>query len=135
MAKNPGFQRHEETYDPRDKDLTVQLKKGLRVTGQVIDAETGWPIPGVEVYALPYPFSPERTGYLDADVKTDDAGQFKFTTLDSGDYRLNIRQGNVEGNREVIVNARDNEPTQLRVQLSEWSKLKPRPPAEPAQQL
>ena len=122
---NPGFQRLEVPYQPDGADLVVQLKRGHRITGTIVDAETGWPIPGVEVYALPHPFTPERSGYVDADNKTDETGRFEFTTLDDGEYRLGNRGGRFSDQTEIIVNSQSPEVGSFAITLYEWSKLAP----------
>jgi hypothetical protein len=125
FRENPGFQRHEIVYKPSHRPLVVNLKAGLRITGRVIDDVSGWPIPGIEVYVIPRPYSPERTGFEDADAKTDKEGRFVFTTLDSGDYELNARGAKLADQNQPPVYASSPDTGDLRVRLYEWSKLKP----------
>jgi len=125
---NPGYQRHNLVYQPGDSPLVIHLKSGLRLSGRVIDSVTGWPIPGIEVYVLPRPYSPERTSHVEADAKTDKEGRFQFTTLDSEDYQLNTRGAKRASQNQPPVNASSPESGDLRVTLYEWSKQKPLPP-------
>ena len=128
FRNNPGQQGLHREYQPDGTPIHVQLKAGHQIEGLVIDSHTGWPIPGMEVYALPSPWSADRAAYLDADTKTDAAGRFKFTTLDSGDYKLHVREGKTLPAHQGPINALNNPKTQLRVVLAEWSDLVPKPP-------
>ena len=123
--QNPGFQKTVITYEPGSSDLLVQLKKGHRIHGTIVDAKTGWPIPGVEVYALPHPYSPERSGHVEADRKTNAQGQFEFTTLDEADYSLGIRSGKLAHKEKIIVNSKQANVGSVSITLNEWSKLHP----------
>ena len=60
--------------------VTIQLEHGVLVTGKVLDAETGKPIPGAHVAPLKYG---HHTSWPDwnASVKTDCRGRFRLTTL------------------------------------------------------
>ena len=124
VDKNPGFRRLRLPLQ-FDGEMKISLKAGRIAEGRVVDRETGWPIPGVEVYALPNPHSAERGGHIDADAKTDSDGRFRFTTMDDGEYRLGVRSGNLPPGREVKVIGDQTPPVILPVTLSEWSKLKP----------
>lgn len=125
FRNNPGYQRLELSYQPGGGELVIQLETGNRISGTIVDAETGWPIPGVEVYALPRPYSPDRTGYVDADSKTDLAGRFEFTTLDDGEYQLGNRSGKFSSRTEIIASSRVPEIGTLPITLNQWSKLVP----------
>lgn len=123
VHENPGFRRLRVPLQFVD-EMNVVLPAGRTVEGQVIDQETGWPIPGVEVYALPASNIAERGG-IDADAKTDSDGRFRFTTMDDGEYRLGVRSGNLPPGREVKVIGDQTPPVILPMTLPEWSKLKP----------
>ena len=125
FRENLGYQRHKIVYAPSDRSLVVNLKAGRHITGRVIDSVTGWPIPGIEVYVIPQPYTPERTGYVDADAKTDETGRFHFTTLDSGDYQINARGAKRTDQNQPPVNASSPESGDIQVNLYKWSKLKP----------
>ena len=128
FRKNPGFQGYEIVYEVSETPLVVKLKTGAHLEGRVVDAETGWPIPGLEMYVLPRPYSTDRSGHIDADEKTDETGRFKFTTLDSGAYEMNARGANLANRDQKLINGGDTLSSDLRVTLSQWSKLKPTPP-------
>jgi hypothetical protein len=125
FKKNPGFQELDVSYQPGGPELKAQLKAGHRIHGTIVDTKTGWPIPGVEVYALPHPYSPDRSGHLNADEKTDEMGRFEFTTLDNGDYSLGNRSGKFSNTQKIISNSKQPDVGTLPIALYEWSKLKP----------
>ena len=119
-----------------DKPLEIKLENGNVVTGKVIDDKTGWPIPGVEVYALPEDMSnPEPNTYLDAEEKTDNDGRFRFTNMAQREYELHTRGGQkhengklIYGSYTVTVTGGQKEEVVIRMILSESSRLKPRQP-------
>ncbi len=125
---NPGYQKQEIRYQPDGTELEIVLEAGRSYQGTVVDQETGWPIPGAEVYALPHPYSRSRTGHIDADEKTDGKGTFQFTTLDDGEYQLGIRGARFSSADAPIVRAGDGRTATLRVMLPEWSQLSPKEP-------
>lgn len=128
----PGYRPVKKEVENFDRPLVIRLERGHVVTGIVIDDQTGWPIPGVEVYALPKDFSiPEPTTYLDADDVTDEHGKFRFSTMARREYELNIRSGQLADRRNsAVVTGGDSKEITLRVTLSQWSKLKSRKPVD-----
>ncbi|NQV34788.1 MAG: hypothetical protein HQ515_18995, partial [Phycisphaeraceae bacterium] len=46
-----GFRPIRQEIKNLSKPVIIRLQKGQRVTGTVIDQATGWPVPGMEVYA------------------------------------------------------------------------------------
>lgn len=128
----PGYRPVNMKVKDFDKPSEIRLERGRVVTGAVVDDETGWPIPGAEVYALPTDFSiPEPTTYLDADEKTNEQGRFRFSTMAGREYRLNVRSAKLASPREraVVTGGQQKEIT-LRVRLSKSSRLKPREPKD-----
>jgi hypothetical protein len=77
------------------RPMTVRLERGRAVSGVVVDDATSRPVAGVEVYALPYewPDGSEPDGFLNADAKTNERGEFRFTTMAARQYSLNTRGG------------------------------------------
>jgi len=116
--------------DDLNKPVIINIEKGHVVSGVVIDDKTGWPIPGVGVYALPKDYSiPEPTGYLDAEEKTDEHGQFRFSNMAKREYQLNVRSANLANpNKPVNVTGGQDKPVILRVKIAKWSDLKPQKP-------
>ncbi len=128
----PGYRPVNKKVEDYDRPLEIRLEKGHVVTGTVVDDQTGWPIPGAEVYALPTDYTvPEPTTYLDADDATDEQGRFRFSTMARREYRLSVRSAQPANRRsDVVVTGGRQEKVTLRVKLSERSKLKPRKPPE-----
>jgi beta-lactamase regulating signal transducer with metallopeptidase domain len=132
----PGCRPIRKNIESFNKPLEIKLEKGYVVKGKVIDDKTGWPIPDVEVYALPEDFSiPEPTTYLDAEQKTDENGQFIFSNMAKRKYTLNTRTNHryengklYYGSLSTAVIGGQKEEAVIRVVLSESSKLKPRKP-------
>ena len=110
--------------------LEIKLEKGHVVTGIVVDDDTGRPIPGVEVYALPVDFSlPEPTTYLDADQATNQQGRFRFSTMAMRKYQLHVRSGRLMNPRgSEVVTVGQAEQVILRVKLRQSSAIKSRIP-------
>jgi hypothetical protein len=130
IAGNPGMRPTVVKFQPEDSPLTIRLETGRVVAGRVVDAETRLPVEGAEVYALPRGDGPrEPTGYLDADLKTNAQGEFRFTTMAARDYSLNVRGARtVPLSRETMVTGGQVDPVTLRVEIREGSPLKPRKP-------
>lgn len=128
----PGYRPLTKDVENFDEPLEIKLERGKVVKGNVIDDETGWPIPGAEVYALPTDFSiPEPTTYLDADNVTDEQGRFKFSTMARREYQLHVRSAQLTNHRNGgIITGGDQKEITLQVKLSKWSNLKPRKPVE-----
>ncbi len=125
-----GFRpiRH-EIKDLR-KPIVIQLERGQRVSGTVIDQATGWPVPGVEVYAQSA--KDAQGGYasnselLEADEETNAQGQFEFTNMGSGFYRLGARGVNLASpNQPIVVTGGQTNAMTLSVILPSWSELRP----------
>ncbi|GMV95518.1 MAG: hypothetical protein AMXMBFR82_52960 [Candidatus Hydrogenedentota bacterium] len=115
--------RHEFS---RGERADVQLERGLVLEGRLVERETGYAVPGVEVYA--YSTQPE-TSIVDADAVTDREGRFRFTRMQDQVYQLGARDG---ANLREQVEARPGtgEPVELRVELAQWSTLRPVAPEE-----
>jgi protocatechuate 3,4-dioxygenase beta subunit len=68
-------------------ELTVQLRRGWRLEGQLIEHNTGRVIPGAVLYAQPAVF--DRNFYVGRhEVRTDAAGRFRYETLEPIPYRF-----------------------------------------------
>ena len=96
----------------------------------------GWPIPDVEVYALPEDYSiPEPTTFLDAEHKTDKNGQFIFSNMAQRKYKLSTRTSSkymngtfYYGSLPATATGGQKEEVIIRVVLPESSRFKPRKP-------
>jgi len=99
--------------------LTIQLQRGLVITGTVVDSETGAPMPDAEIYvSTPHLQGWPNIFYCKADIK----GALRFNTLPPGEYVLGCRGGtivSVEGARQANqawhVNAGQKQPVIVKV--------------------
>jgi beta-lactamase regulating signal transducer with metallopeptidase domain len=92
----PGFQPVRRKIVNMDEPMVIRLQPGLRVSGVVLHAETGNPLAGAEVYALPaFDSTGFENGFLNADSKTGLEGRFTFTTLAARGYVLHCRSGEI----------------------------------------
>jgi beta-lactamase regulating signal transducer with metallopeptidase domain len=132
----PGCRPIRKDIESFDKPLEIKLEKGYVVTGKVIDDKTGWPIPEVEVCALPEDYSiPEPAGYLDAENKTDINGRFTFTNMAKRKYELGTRTDRkyeagklFYGSFPMTVVGGQQEQVIIKVILKPGSTFKPRKP-------
>jgi 5-hydroxyisourate hydrolase-like protein (transthyretin family) len=115
--------------------VVIQLEKGLRVTGTVLDDATGRPVPGVEVYAFSVVTSDDRLRdnweLLNADDPTDEQGRFVFTNMAPKRYQLGTRSVNLVGSGQpFVVTGDQSAPVVVRVRIPEGSDLKVREPQD-----
>jgi hypothetical protein len=113
---NPGYQPKWIDLNLEDREFTVTLEPGLVLEGVAVDQESGWPLEGAEVYAQPV--MEGWSMHVDADSRTNDKGEFRFSTLAAGTYRLDVVQTNGFG-KEIEVKE-DMEPVRLEVRLPDW---------------
>ncbi len=113
--------------------VVIQLEKGRRVSGTVIDDVTGRPVPNVEVYAYavdgPEGQISRSWEMLEADGRTDEQGRFTFSNMAARLYSLSIRSANLaDPRRPVVVTGGQSNPVTLRIRIPAGSDLKPREP-------
>lgn len=76
---------------PSEKILALERAPKVRVTGVVVDAETGRPVAGIEVSGLPrgkdYPWCPPDT--------TDRDGRFSLALAAPAEYSFLLRLGKI----------------------------------------
>lgn len=111
-----------------NKPIVLKLEQGAAATGQIIDKETGWPIPVVEVFAWYSNYEEDNSEHeqLPAEAKTDTDGRFRFSNMKPGrEYRLTI--GECRHDNLGIIGGKTIDKT-YEVTPYEWSKLKPRQP-------
>ncbi len=109
------------TFVPTQQNMTIQLEKGKTVSGKVVENNTGYPIPGVELWVSPSPYDGRLPCY--AERVTNEKGEFHFSNLSPGNYRLHVRSANLVTPVE-ITSGQQNKVT-LVVTIPEWSDLKP----------
>ncbi len=128
-----GFRPAKHPIKDLSKPVIIPLEKGHRVTGTVIDQATGWPVPGLAVYASAAQNAQgDYSGtweLLEAEAKTNAQGQFEFTNMGDGFYRLGTRGANMASpNIPTVVTGGQKDAVTLSVTLLPWSELKPKKP-------
>ncbi|MCK4375044.1 MAG: carboxypeptidase regulatory-like domain-containing protein, partial [Candidatus Brocadiae bacterium] len=105
--------------------LLYKLARGMTARGVVVEDSSGHPIPGADVQAEA--LRPPRGGIsrFAAEGRTNERGEFRFSNLAPGRYRILFHAGSVP---ETIIQAGREEPVEVRVKLAEWSSLSPRKP-------
>jgi beta-lactamase regulating signal transducer with metallopeptidase domain/uncharacterized GH25 family protein len=120
-----GFRPAKQEIKDLRKPVIIQLERGRRVTGTVMDQATGKAAPGLEVYAQSA--KNVRGDYdskwelLEADAKTNTQGQFEFSNMGSGFYRLGVRGADLVNTKQaVVVTGGQKEAATLSVTLPSW---------------
>ena len=126
-----GYQPAEAPLHPGGPPTEIRLERGHVIEGRILDARTGWPIPGVEVYALRERFVQGQRYGFEAEAKTDDQGRFRFSDLPEGRWQLGDRNGlqRISPRHDHVFDVDTGVPIEIRATLPTWSGLKPRPPA------
>ncbi len=120
------YQPTKALLQPGGPPVEIRLKRGHVIFGRVIDKTTGWPIEGVELYAVEKEGQPGRYPAYNPEAKTDTQGRFRFSNLAAGVYQLNDRSGMTWDKESVgVVKADRPEPVEIRATLPDWSTLKP----------
>ncbi len=117
----PVFQK----FIPDGKPVTIRLKPGLVVTGTVVDDNTGYPIPGVEVYAIADDQQYDTAHNLEPEDRTNKKGEFRFSNMPDRKYKLYCRSGGRLGREGILVRPGQSTPVILRIDIPEGSDLKP----------
>ena len=84
------------------------------LVGTVIEAETGEPVPNIEVWARASGFG----GDTSDSVRTDDAGRFRISRLHPGSYKVHARGEMLVGSSPALVHlglGQTSEPIEVRV--------------------
>lgn len=134
-----GYSVHYETsrtYIPASVPLNLdgtpailRLQRGGSVTGKVVAAKTGWPIPGVSVYAAPVDWKETEEIYAyEAEENTDNEGRFRFSNLPpQREYSFRARAGSRSGDDPRATPDGGTEVT-IAVELPQQTSLQPVPP-------
>lgn len=123
------YQPAEAALTPGGPPVEIRLVRGRVVSGRVVEAKTGRPIPGVEVYATRRAFQAGERFAFDAEAKTDDRGRFRFSNLPAVPLQLNDRDGlkwESDAARAVVPGQAAG--VEVRATLPVWSTLKPAEP-------
>jgi protocatechuate 3,4-dioxygenase beta subunit len=128
-----GYQPGVAALRPGGLPVEIRLERGHVIEGRVLDARTGWPIPGVSIYAHRVGWVPGERYAYEAQGKTDEQGRFRFSNLPEGSWMLNDRNGLewVSPHKTHGFGVDSPEPVEIRGTLPGWSDLKPRAPAGP----
>ena len=124
-AKN--YQPAQADLRPDGPPIQIRLERGHVITGRVLDAKTGWPIPGLTIYAYrPVVIAGTRNAF-EAEAKTDEQGRFRFSNLPKGSWQLNDRDGLewASPNKSRAFGVDGPEPIEIQASLPSWSRLKP----------
>ena len=107
----------------------IQLKRGEQLVGTVIDAASGFPVPGVEVYALRSPVStaPWSVNVFEAQAPTTKDGRYQFSNLPDATVKLGLR-GMQFTSQDHNVHPGRQDRLDLRGKIPSWSSLRPEPP-------
>jgi hypothetical protein len=127
-----GYQPGEAALRPGGPPVEIRLERGHVIEGRVLDAKTGWPIPGVSVYAQRPEWIAEQRNSYEAPGKTDVQGRFRFSNLPEGSWTLNDRNGLewVSPHKTHPFGVDGPEPIEIRATLPSWSNLKPQAPED-----
>ena len=105
----PGVLAENVKLNFRSQPQTIRLQRGRMLGGRVVEAGTGYPIPGMEIRALDYDQNklPMLTTHTDAD------GRFEFTSLGDANYTLYPDGGELlprpqSGNQKFRADGRTN---------------------------
>ncbi|APW63260.1 M56 family metallopeptidase [Paludisphaera borealis] len=126
------FQPTKASLHPGGGPTEIQVERGRRLEGRVVEASTGRPIPGVEMYAMTRdPGIPGSYRRFDPESVTDDDGRFRFSNLPEQTVELNDGSG-LDWKSPTSREAHPDQspPIVIRAALPSWSQLKPSPPKE-----
>ena len=128
-----GFRPIRQEIKNLSQPVILQLERGRRVIGTAIDRATGWPVPGLEVYAQTAENAKgdfaRNSELLETDAKTNAQGQFEFTNMAGTFYRLGVRGANLGSpNKPPVVTGGQEKSVTLHVTLLPWSELRPKKP-------
>lgn len=108
--------------------LVVRLEKGAGVTGRILDDQTGWPIPGVQITANHHKDEWEQ---LSCEARTDDQGRFRFSNMKAGrQYRLYVDDCQEILPKTLEAIGGQTQGLAIRVKPRKGSRLKPRRPEQ-----
>jgi beta-lactamase regulating signal transducer with metallopeptidase domain len=124
-----GYQNIQMEISQRSRPINIKLQRGHMLAGVVLDDATGWPIPGLQVCAEAVKKSKMAGDYPPVDNNTDEDGRFHFSRMGKREYRLYLPGAEIVSRKRTdTVTGGQAEQVTLRVNLAEWSKLKPRKP-------
>jgi len=129
----PGYRPARKEVQNLNAPVVIQLEQGLRATGVIIDDVTGWPIPGVEVraYTVEEIDGKVQSEFLEAEAPTNQRGEFVFSNMAERSYNVTFSgTQNADPRTSYKIIGGQKERVIIRARIPEWSKLKPRKPAD-----
>ena len=88
----------------QENPLIIPLEEGHVVEGIVLDDATGWPIPGLEVYAKAADYKQrEPVNWLYPEARTDADGRFRFSNLGGIRYSLDVREARLASPDQSVI--------------------------------
>ena len=134
VSVGPGYRPARREVTNLKQPVVIQLEKGLRATGIIIDEATGWPVPGVKVgaYFVEEANGKVRSEHLKADGSTNRNGEFVFSNMAKRSYDNLTFSGVTPADPDTtykLTGGRE-EPVIIRVKIYESSNLKPRKPED-----
>ena len=119
----PGWRSERVPVDLDHLPLTVKLKPGLKLTGKLVEAGSGWAIPAAKIRVWT-----SQSDLPDITTHADSEGQFAFNSLGEAKYHIYVEGGTVKGDREVELKGSGR--TDLTIEVTPWqaSHLKPKRP-------
>ncbi len=124
------FQPVKAPLRPGGAPVEIQVERGGRLEGRVVEASSGRPIPGVAMYAMTHtPGAPTSYRRFEPESVTDQDGRFRFSNLPDQPVELNDGDG-LQWESPTTREARPGKtpPILIRATLPTWSQLKPMAP-------
>ena len=115
-----GSQPKRWRIDFGDSLQEIRLAEGLRLEGRVIDAESGRPVIGAEVYATREPYVADAWPAWFKGPNTDEDGRFVFSNLPPGEFGINTRAGRLVDRYAPAVRAGRKDSVELKIELYDW---------------
>lgn len=110
---------------PGGPPVTITLEKGHILECAVLDAETGRPIPGVQLYAHPLDRQGEPLYSYKPEGRTAADGTTRFSNLAGRDFQINDRNGlKWDKEKGKLHIPSQNKPLVIEATLPEGSRLK-----------
>jgi beta-lactamase regulating signal transducer with metallopeptidase domain len=122
LTIEPSVTRTGQTIplDPETRELDIKLERGLTASGQLVDVETGKPIPNRTFRIAPRNFG--KPGYLSLiRGKTDEQGKFVFQNLEAREYQFYIDGADLitEGAESPTLTGGSETPVRIEARLRE----------------
>jgi beta-lactamase regulating signal transducer with metallopeptidase domain len=109
------YQPFEFTFPRGQTEATIRVRHGKTLDGIVLDADTGKPMPDLDLYANVENFDQvARTRpsfyFFNAEARTDEAGRFHFSNLPAGRFKISCRDARrVDESHDDIATAGQEE--------------------------